>query len=87
MEDLEDSSRAETGPLMEIRQQEELPFSNWAEVGDDLVNGNLGCSHPAGNLRIHPNSGPDHGEGRSSNSGNKEGECLTLWSPPVVSAL
>ncbi|XP_052031585.1 kinocilin isoform X1 [Apodemus sylvaticus] len=37
------------------------------------IDGNLGCSHPAGNLRVHPNSGPDHGEGRSSNNGNKEG--------------
>ncbi|XP_032744856.1 kinocilin [Rattus rattus] len=26
-----------------------------------------------GNLRIHPNSAPDHGEGRSSNNSNKEG--------------
>ncbi|XP_021016366.1 kinocilin isoform X2 [Mus caroli] len=26
-----------------------------------------------GNPRIHPNSGPDHGEGRSSNNSNKEG--------------
>ncbi|XP_051044259.1 kinocilin [Phodopus roborovskii] len=43
-----------------------------------LVNGNWGCSRPAGNLRIHPNSGPDHGEGRSNNSSNKEGARSSL---------
>ncbi|XP_021083981.1 kinocilin isoform X1 [Mesocricetus auratus] len=43
-----------------------------------LVNGNLGWSHPAGNLRIHPNSAPDHGEGRSHNSSNKEGARSSL---------
>ncbi|XP_051027990.1 kinocilin [Acomys russatus] len=26
-----------------------------------------------GNLRVHPNSGPDHGEGRPSNNTSKEG--------------
>ncbi|GAB1288768.1 Kinocilin [Apodemus speciosus] len=31
-----------------------------------------------GNLRIHPNSGPDHGEGRSSNNSNKEGSPRRL---------
>ncbi|XP_005072278.1 kinocilin isoform X2 [Mesocricetus auratus] len=31
-----------------------------------------------GNLRIHPNSAPDHGEGRSHNSSNKEGARSSL---------
>ncbi|XP_035294823.1 kinocilin isoform X2 [Cricetulus griseus] len=31
-----------------------------------------------GNLRVHPNSGPDHGEGRSNNSSNKEGARSSL---------
>nr|XP_045004754.1 kinocilin isoform X1 [Jaculus jaculus] len=43
-------------------------------IGD----GSLGCSLPAGNLRIHPNPGPDHGEGRSSTNGNKEGARSSL---------
>ncbi|XP_021106456.1 kinocilin isoform X2 [Heterocephalus glaber] len=35
-------------------------------------------SHPAGGLRIHPNPGPDHGEGRSNTNGNKEGARSSL---------
>ncbi|XP_017396411.1 kinocilin isoform X1 [Cebus imitator] len=31
-----------------------------------------------GSLRIHPHPGPDHGEGRSSTSGNKEGARSSL---------
>ncbi|XP_069843165.1 kinocilin isoform X2 [Dipodomys merriami] len=31
-----------------------------------------------GNLRIHPNPGPDHVEGRSSTNGNKEGTRSSL---------
>ncbi|XP_012872335.1 PREDICTED: kinocilin [Dipodomys ordii] len=31
-----------------------------------------------GNLRIHPNPGPDHAEGRSSTNGNKEGTRSSL---------
>ncbi|XP_034507833.1 kinocilin [Ailuropoda melanoleuca] len=31
-----------------------------------------------GSLRIHPHPGPDHGEGRSSANGNKEGACSSL---------
>ncbi|KAM6218284.1 kinocilin isoform 1-T1 [Rhynchocyon petersi] len=38
----------------------------------------LGWSHPAGNLRIHPHSGPDRGEGGSSTNGNKEGTRSSL---------
>ncbi|XP_069843164.1 kinocilin isoform X1 [Dipodomys merriami] len=38
----------------------------------------FGCSHPTGNLRIHPNPGPDHVEGRSSTNGNKEGTRSSL---------
>ncbi|XP_062959846.1 kinocilin [Cynocephalus volans] len=30
------------------------------------------------NLRIHPRPGPDHGEGRSSTNGNKEGARSSL---------
>ncbi|XP_017652492.1 kinocilin isoform X1 [Nannospalax galili] len=37
------------------------------------MDGDLGHSYPAGSLRIHPNPGPDHGEGRSSTNDNKEG--------------
>ncbi|KAM9692638.1 kinocilin isoform 1-T1 [Dama dama] len=38
----------------------------------------LGCSHPTGSLRIHPQPGADHGEGRSSTNGNKEGARSSL---------
>ncbi|XP_039330159.1 kinocilin isoform X1 [Saimiri boliviensis] len=31
-----------------------------------------------GSLRIHPHPGPDHGEGRSSTNGNKEGARSSL---------
>ncbi|XP_011802269.1 PREDICTED: kinocilin [Colobus angolensis palliatus] len=31
-----------------------------------------------GSLRIHPRPGPDHGEGRSSTNGNKEGARSSL---------
>uniref|UniRef100_A0A8C3YG48 Kinocilin n=1 Tax=Catagonus wagneri TaxID=51154 RepID=A0A8C3YG48_9CETA len=31
-----------------------------------------------GNLRIHPQRGPDHGEGRSSANGSKEGAHSSL---------
>uniref|UniRef100_A0A452QGQ0 Kinocilin n=1 Tax=Ursus americanus TaxID=9643 RepID=A0A452QGQ0_URSAM len=40
--------------------------------------GGLGWSYPAGSLRIHPHPGPDHGEGRSSANGNKEGARSSL---------
>uniref|UniRef100_M3YMX2 Kinocilin n=1 Tax=Mustela putorius furo TaxID=9669 RepID=M3YMX2_MUSPF len=38
----------------------------------------LGRSYSTGSLRIHPHPGPDHGEGRSSANGNKEGARSSL---------